>query len=48
MDQQDDTRRHGNRASSRAGVLNLSIPGGFEAHMPAIVQWFAGHPPGQA
>jgi quercetin dioxygenase-like cupin family protein len=30
-----------NRSPSRAGVLNLSFPGGFEAHMPAIVQWFA-------
>jgi quercetin dioxygenase-like cupin family protein len=33
-----------NRSSSRAGVLNLSFPGGFEAHMPAIVQWFADRP----
>lgn len=35
-----------NRGDKRAGVLNFSIPGGFEQHMPAIVEWFAGHPPG--
>jgi mannose-6-phosphate isomerase-like protein (cupin superfamily) len=34
-----------NRGDVRAGVLNLSIPGPFEPHMPAIVQWFAEHPP---
>jgi mannose-6-phosphate isomerase-like protein (cupin superfamily) len=33
-----------NRSAARAGVLNLSIPGAFEPHMPAIVQWFAEHP----
>jgi hypothetical protein len=37
-----------NRSSSRAGVLNFSIPGGFESSMPAIAQWFAEHPPGHA
>lgn len=35
-----------NRGDVRAGVLNLSIPGGFEGHMPGIAQWFAEHPPG--
>jgi mannose-6-phosphate isomerase-like protein (cupin superfamily) len=35
-----------NRTKSRAGVLNLSIPGPFEHNMPEIVQWFAEHPPG--
>ncbi|WP_229797389.1 cupin domain-containing protein [Jeongeupia chitinilytica] len=35
-----------NRSGARAGVLNLSFPGGFEQHMPAIVDWFAAHPPG--
>lgn len=30
-----------NRSTSRAGVLNFSIPGGFEKNMPQIVQWFA-------
>ena len=37
-----------NRGSVRAGVLNLSIPGGFEPHMPDIAQWFAEHPPQDA
>jgi mannose-6-phosphate isomerase-like protein (cupin superfamily) len=29
-----------NRSESRAGALNLFLPGGFEAMMPAIVDWF--------
>lgn len=37
-----------NRSGARAGVLNLSIPGGFEQHMPGIAEWFAEHPPGNA
>lgn len=37
-----------NRSEARAGVLNLSIPGAFEPHMPAIVEWFAKYPPGDA
>lgn len=37
-----------NRSDVRAGVLNLSIPGNFEPHMPSIVQWFTDHPPGHA
>jgi mannose-6-phosphate isomerase-like protein (cupin superfamily) len=37
-----------NRSERRAGVLNLSAPGGFEQDMPSIVQWFAEHPPGHA
>jgi quercetin dioxygenase-like cupin family protein len=37
-----------NRSDSRAGVLNVSSPGDFEQHMPAIVDWFAEHPPGPA
>jgi len=37
-----------NRSSSRAGVLNFSTPGGFEKDMPAIAQWFAENPPGDA
>ena len=37
-----------NRSGSRAGVLNLSIPGSFEPHMPSIVQWFTEHPPQNA
>lgn len=34
-----------NRGPVRAGVLNLSIPGNFEPHMPAIVEWFKQNPP---
>jgi mannose-6-phosphate isomerase-like protein (cupin superfamily) len=37
-----------NRSASRAGVLNFSIPGGFEGDMPAIARWFAEHPPKDA
>jgi mannose-6-phosphate isomerase-like protein (cupin superfamily) len=37
-----------NRSDARAGVLNLSIPGNFEQHMPGIAGWFAEHPPGRA
>jgi mannose-6-phosphate isomerase-like protein (cupin superfamily) len=37
-----------NRSSSRAGVLNLSIPGDFETEMPAIAKWFAENPPKDA
>ena len=37
-----------NRTSSRAGVLNVSIPGGFEESMPAIAKWFAENPPQDA
>jgi len=37
-----------NRSSSRAGVLNFSIPGDFEKHMPAIAKWFAENPPKDA
>jgi mannose-6-phosphate isomerase-like protein (cupin superfamily) len=37
-----------NRSASRAGVLNLSIPGNFEKDMPAIAKWFAENPPGDA
>lgn len=37
-----------NRSDARAGVLNLSCPGGFEEDMPGIVEWFEQHPPGRA
>jgi len=37
-----------NRSDTRAGVLNLSIPGSFERHMPDIAQWFAENPPKDA
>ena len=32
-----------NRSEARAGVLNVFIPGGFEAMMPRLVAWAAGH-----
>ena len=34
-----------NRSGARAGLFNLSVPGGFEPHMPGISDWFAEHPP---
>lgn len=37
-----------NRGDVRSGMLNLSFPGGFEPHMPAIVEWFKQNPPGSA
>lgn len=37
-----------NRSSSRAGVLNFSIPGDFEKNMPAIAEWFVENPPNDA
>lgn len=37
-----------NRGDLKAGVLNLSFPGGFEADMPGIAEWFQKHPPGRA
>lgn len=33
-----------NRTDRRAGVLNVFIPGGFEANMPGIVDWFRKNP----
>jgi mannose-6-phosphate isomerase-like protein (cupin superfamily) len=36
-----------NRGAVRAGVLNVSVPGGFEPSMPSIVEWFAANPPGR-
>jgi mannose-6-phosphate isomerase-like protein (cupin superfamily) len=36
-----------NRGAVRAGVLNFSVPGNFEQHMPQIVSWFEQHPPGK-
>jgi hypothetical protein len=29
-----------NRTDQRAGALNVFIPGGFEANMMAIVEWY--------
>lgn len=37
-----------NRTDARAGVLNFSIPGGFEDDMPPIAEWFLKNPPGEA
>ncbi|HEV3010268.1 MAG TPA: cupin domain-containing protein [Burkholderiales bacterium] len=37
-----------NRSGLRAGILNFSIPGGFEKDMPAIAEWFAENPPKDA
>jgi mannose-6-phosphate isomerase-like protein (cupin superfamily) len=37
-----------NRSSSRAGVLNFSIPGDDEKSMPEIEKWFAENPPQNA
>jgi len=34
------THDFANRTNARVGLLNISVPGGFEEHMPAIVQWF--------
>jgi quercetin dioxygenase-like cupin family protein len=37
-----------NRSDAPATALNLSFPGGFEPHMPSIVEWFEQRPPGDA
>ena len=29
-----------NRGTERAGMLNVSVPGGFEQNMPSIADWF--------
>jgi mannose-6-phosphate isomerase-like protein (cupin superfamily) len=36
-----------NRGNVRAGVLNISAPGGFESNIGAITEWFKAHPPGE-
>jgi mannose-6-phosphate isomerase-like protein (cupin superfamily) len=36
-----------NRSDQRAGLLNIYIPGGFEAGMPSIVEWFEKHGAGR-
>lgn len=43
-----ETHDFENRSDARAGLLNFSTPGNFEDDMPAIVEWFAKHPPGDA
>ena len=37
-----------NRGDTRAGVLNVFIPGGFEAMMPRLVAWAAEQAGGDA
>ena len=37
-----------NRGAVKAGVLNISVPGGFEPHVPGIAEWFHANPPGNA
>ena len=37
-----------NRGDTRAGALSISVPGDFEAHVPAIAEWFLENPPGDA
>lgn len=37
-----------NRSEARAGLLNISVPGNFEEHVPGIAQWFIENPPGRA
>jgi mannose-6-phosphate isomerase-like protein (cupin superfamily) len=37
-----------NRGDDRAGALNISAPGNFEARMPAIAEWFVERRPGDA
>jgi len=37
-----------NLGDTRAGALNISAPGDFEARMPAIADWFRQRPPGDA
>jgi hypothetical protein len=36
------------QSASRAGVLNISSPGGFESTMASIRAWFLANPPGDA
>jgi mannose-6-phosphate isomerase-like protein (cupin superfamily) len=35
-----------NTGDVRAVALNIGAPGGFEEHMPSIVEYCAEHPPG--
>lgn len=37
-----------NRTAKRAGMLNVSVPGDFEQHMPGIAAWFRARPPAEA
>jgi mannose-6-phosphate isomerase-like protein (cupin superfamily) len=37
-----------NRTGTRAGALNISIPGDFEPHMEGIAEWFRARPAADA
>lgn len=37
-----------NRTTKRAGMLNVSVPGDFEPHMPGIAAWFRERSPADA
>jgi mannose-6-phosphate isomerase-like protein (cupin superfamily) len=37
-----------NRSKGKAGILSFNNRAGFENQMPAIVNWFAANPPGNA
>ncbi len=37
-----------NRGAVRAGMLNVSAPGGFEPNMPGIAEWFRDRSPDDA
>lgn len=37
-----------NRGDERAGMLNVSVPGDFEDHMPGIAEWFRERDPEDA
>jgi len=37
-----------NRGQSPAGFISINVPGGFETHLPGIVEWFAANPPTDA
>jgi mannose-6-phosphate isomerase-like protein (cupin superfamily) len=37
-----------NRTAKRAGMLNVSVPGDFEDHMPGIAEWFRARSPEDA
>ena len=37
-----------NRGTTPAGFISINVPGGFETHLPGIVEWFAANPPTDA
>ena len=36
-----------NCSPANVGFMSINVPGGFEEHMPSIVEWFAANPPGE-